>query len=66
MVRTYEGGKIVVLAILDRVVRDSLSEKLTFEGGEGTRNHVLIWRKRISSRANSKWHGPEAEPASHV
>lgn len=36
---------MVVMAILDNVVRDSLSEKPTFEGGEGTRSHVVVWRK---------------------
>lgn len=36
---------MVVMAILDSVVRDSLSEKLMFEGGEGTRSLVVVCRK---------------------
>lgn len=56
----------MVLMILGRVVRDSLSEKLMFEEGEGAESHVVIWRRNISGIGNSKHHGSEAEPVSHV
>lgn len=54
------------MALLERVVRDSPSEKLPLEGGEGARSHAVIWRKSSSDRGNTKCHGPEAEPAGHV
>lgn len=55
-----------MVAILERVVGDNLFEKLTFEGREGARSDVVIWRKSISDRGNSNCNGPEAEPACHV
>lgn len=54
---------MVVLAVLGRVV---FFEKLMFEGGEGAKSHVVIWRRSLSGRGNSKHDGPEAEPVSHV
>ena len=62
----YKGGEMVALALLERVVRDSPSQKLPLEGGEGARSHAVIWRKSISDRGNNSCHGPEAEPAWHV
>lgn len=52
---------MVAMAVLHRVVGDSPSEKLMFEGGEGTRSHVVIWRKSNSDRGNT-CSGPGAEP----
>ena len=51
------------LAILNRVVRNDLTEKLTFEetavGGERV-NLLIFERKMVPGRGNCKCKGPEA------
>jgi len=56
-------GNVKDMAILSRVVRVGLSEKVTGKqtpkGGDGM-NCVDVWNK-VSSRRNNKCKGPEAE-----